>query len=438
MHIPKTVGKILDTLHTSGEQAYLVGGCVRDMLLKRTPKDYDIATSATPDKVLALFTRAIPTGVKYGTVAVPTRVGLVEVTTFRSDGAYTDGRRPDTVVFGTTLVEDLARRDFTINAMAYDGVSLVDPFGGQEDLQDGIISCVGVPEERFREDALRMLRAVRLCVTRNFWLDAAVYVAVTTCAPLLANVSSERIRDEFNQIIQYGKGDVLGLHLLSLSGLLTQFLPELVACHGFDQKNPHHRKNVFWHTMSVFTHTPPRLELRLAALLHDIAKPTTFTLDANGVGHFYGHEDVGAVMADAILQRMKYSNEVREKVVLLVREHMFSDNMGKKAMRRFVVRLGEDNVRDLILFRKADVLGSGVPHNMEYLDELEATMEEMRLAHVIDPAASLAINGHDVMQALGIGPGPQVGRILTNLREAILDDPELNERGKLLQTLEGL
>lgn len=435
--LPAGVLAVCHALQTADHQAYLVGGCVRDHLLGQTPKDYDIATSAKPEEVIPLFSKVIPTGIRYGTVTVLAADMPIEVTTYRTDGNYSDGRRPDVVTFGTSIQDDLARRDFTINAMAFDlRMGIVDPFGGRRDLEEGAIRAVGNPDDRFREDALRMLRAIRLACQLKMQPTQGTLKAIERCALYAQNVSMERIREEMNKILLCdGNDGVWGIGMLSITKLMPHFLPELERCYGFDQQNPHHRKDVFNHTLAVVSAIPPVLHLRLAALLHDIAKPATFTLDENGVGHFYGHEDLGAAMACDILERLKYDRDIIDKVVHLMQHHMFASDMSFKGIRRFIARVGAEHIPDLLELRLADMKGSGTPHDDYHVTLIRTVLAEMQEQGVADPKVALAVNGNDVMEVFGISPGPRVGEVLRDLTAKITDYPDLNHRSVLLEIL---
>lgn len=436
-NLPPQVAFVLNHLNSLTD-AYLVGGCVRDHLLGRTPKDYDIATKALPGHVRRIFAKVIPTGERYGTVTVMVDDTAIEVTTYRTDGNYSDGRRPDVVTFGTSIEEDLSRRDFTVNAMAWSPVrGLVDPFGGLTDLQTGLIRAVGNPAERFQEDALRMLRAIRFATVlgRGFILDLHTGHQIQQNAPLIRNVSPERIREELNRIL-LSRNSHMGLTWLWAMGLLPEFMPELAKCRSFDQHNPHHFYDVFEHIKRVVEAVPQVLHLRLAALLHDIAKPETFTMGEDGIGHFYGHDERGAQMAQDILERLKYDRATIDRVVHLVREHMFPDNMGAKAIRRFIARVGADHIPDLLQLRLADIAGSGTEHDTSHVQLIRTILEDMQEQGVADPTTALTVNGRDVMEVLGIGPGPRVGEVLRDLVEKITDQPELNHRWVLLEILD--
>ncbi len=433
--VPAAVRRVLGTLEDAGWQAYLVGGCVRDLLRDVGPKDWDVATDARPEAVMALFPRVRPTGIAHGTVTVLTRGGPVEVTTFRVEEAYTDHRHPDAVRFVAEIEADLSRRDFTINAMALDsGGRLVDPFGGLEDLLiHRRVRAVGDPESRFREDALRLLRAVRFAAELDLEIDPQTLAAVGPNASLLTHVSAERVRDEFSRIVT-SRAPGRALEVMRQTDLLAQFLPELLEGVGVEQ-NIHHRYDVWTHALLSVANTPPRLELRLAALLHDVAKPRCLVVE-NGERHFYHHEVVGAHLTRSVLRRLRYPTAVIDRVVHLVRRHMdlhHQRDMSDAAVRRLVRRIGLEHLDDLLVLRRADRIASGNKPGAvsrgtrRLLERIDRVLAEDAAFGLKD----LAVDGHDVMRVAGIGPGPAVGRILNALLEAVLDDPGLNTRPAL-------
>lgn len=432
LRVPTHVAAITAALRGAGYQAYVVGGAVRDALAGREASDWDVATDAYPDTVLGLFARTVPTGLKYGTVTVLTDAGPVEVTTLRSDGTYGDGRRPDHVTFGADITEDLARRDFTVNAMAYDDGAgrLIDPFGGQADLKDKLIRTVGDPARRFGEDGLRLLRAVRFAAQLRFSLERATLVAVQQRKEWVHKASIERVRDELTKILLAG-GCAAGLRQLRHAGLLGEVLPEMAPMVGFKQHNTFHKWDVWEHTVQVVAATPPVLRLRLAGLLHDVAKPCCFTLGEDGTGHFYGHEKAGAEMAETILRRLRFDNDTIAAVTHLVREHMWvaGPHMTDRALRRLLRRLGPEHVDDFCALRMADKAGSGTAYDtvdVDFLRRVAPALSEQPLS-----IRDLAVRGTDII-ALGVPAGPQVGFILQVLLDNVLDQPELNHRDQLL------
>lgn len=436
MNVPASVTDILERLEARGHKAYIVGGCVRDMYLGREPKDYDITTSATPDDVKRIFDKVIPTGEKYGTVTVMIESSGYEVTTMRSDGIYKDGRRPEAVSFTNDIREDLSRRDLTINAIARDkNGDTIDPFSGIRDLNERTIRAVGEPHDRFREDALRMMRVIRFAAQLGFQVDMGTFNAISDLAGLVTTVSAERIRDELVKILLSNSPSV-GLYGLQLSGLMQMILPELSACWRFDQQNPHHNKDVFAHTVSVIDATPNAVVTRLAALFHDIAKPVTFSVDEKGIGHFYDHQYVGAEMTEGIMRRLKFDNDTTDRVCKLVREHM-SRPKKRASVKRLMTRVDVYLMPNLIDLMRADIIGSKAPHDFSEVDNLQQQCVEILAQHEPVSKRDLAVNGSDIME-LGIPQGPDVGRVLEALEEAVLDDPALNERNTLLRLANSL
>lgn len=431
--IPVEVVKAAAALRAAGFEAYLVGGCVRDLLLGREPKDWDIATSALPEEVEKIFPNSVYEN-QFGTVGVKTdaedpRLKVVEVTTYRIEGKYTDKRHPDEVKFAKTIEDDLGRRDFTVNAIAFqtDG-TLVDPYGGQKDLKAKIIRAVGRPDDRFSEDALRLLRAARLAAELEFEIDLNTRRAIEKHAGLLEMIAKERIRDEFQKLIMTASA-ARGILLLEELNLLQYVLPELREGIGISQ-DKHHIYTVFEHSVKSLDYAAKKnysLEVRFAALLHDIGKPRTKAGKGSN-STFYNHEMVGARMAAKALDRLRFPKEVIEKVAHLVRWHMFYYNVGEVSpagVRRFLVRVGPENVDDLIKVREADRVGSGVPKAVPYKLRHMLFMIEKVKRDPLSPKM-LKINGQDVMCILGIPPGPRVGWILSAILEEVLDEPERN------------
>ncbi|MBM3317882.1 MAG: CCA tRNA nucleotidyltransferase [Candidatus Eisenbacteria bacterium] len=427
---------VVGRIRRAGGAAYLVGGCLRDLLLGRPVKDWDLATDLTPKELRPLFRRVHEVGARFGTLLVPAGGAVYEVTTFRTEREYSDGRHPDGVAYTRDLTEDLRRRDFTINAMAWTpgAAGIVDPHGGLSDLALKRIRAVGEPRDRFREDALRLLRAVRQATELDFRIDEPTFAALREEAAGLRRVSAERVRDELTRILQAPRPS-RGLRLLRETGLLALILPELDATFGAPQ-NRFHAYDVFHHSLYTADAAPADdLIVRWAALLHDIAKPQTA---AAGEGEtertFYGHQVLGARLARRILRRLRYSNEQVERISHLVYHHMFyfQTEWTDSAIRRFVRAVGLENIPDLIALRLADMAGNGrrggdrTPMH-RLLQRVEEVMQKDAALTVKD----LAIGGHDLM-ALGLAPGPGFGRILRALLEQVLDHPELNEREALL------
>jgi tRNA nucleotidyltransferase (CCA-adding enzyme) len=437
--IPPDVLELCRRLRAAGYQAHLVGGGVRDMIAGRPPADFDLATDARPDAVVALFhTFAIPTGLKHGTVTVLTETRRpVEVTTFRGEGEYLDGRRPVSVTYVDSLTEDLSRRDFTMNAIAFDPLDgrLTDPFDGQGDLSRGLIRAVGDPLVRFREDGLRPLRAVRQAAQLGFEVDPPTRDAIPQTLEVFRKVSAERVRDELYKMLAAPRPS-RGLALMHKTGLLAEVMPELLEGVGCVQ-NRFHKHDVFEHTLSVVDETKGDAVVRLGALLHDVGKPRARQPREGAPGEysFFKHEYVGAEMADAICRRLKLANADRERVVALVKNHMFfyMPDWSDGTIRRFVRRVGgQEGLADLFALREGDVRGRGFGEDpQEELGELRSRIAVVADADAALKVTDLKINGLDVMRILGIPPGREIGVLLERLLERVLDDPSLNEREKL-------
>lgn len=435
INIPKGVEYILNTLQDNGYENYIVGGCVRDSLLNRIPNDWDICTNAKPNEMLDVLKefKTIPTGLKHGTITVVVDDNYYEVTTFRVDGEYSDGRRPDKVEFTDDIIKDLSRRDFTINAMAYNTKNgLVDPFYGASYLEDGIISCVGNADDRFKEDGLRMLRSIRFSSQLGFAIGLDTFDAICQNKSLLQNISKERIREELNKILLSEKASQ-GIKLLYESGLLIYILPELVDCVDFHQNNPNHDKDVFNHILSVLDNTVSKLELRLAALFHDIGKPNTFTLDDNKVGHFYEHHKESAKICREVMTRLKYSNKEIEYVSELVYYHMTRyEKLRTPSVKKFINKIGVDKLDDLFKLFVADRMASKSPYELDDIYKLKFECEKVLSEKQPLSVKDLDINGYDLID-IGISQGRQIGVVLKSLLELILDNPELNNKATLLK-----
>jgi tRNA nucleotidyltransferase (CCA-adding enzyme) len=442
IHPPENVFQIAHRLRRAGFQAWLVGGAVRDSIMCREPHDWDIATNARPDAVVGLFDRVVETGIKHGTVTVIIDGEPFEVTTFRGDGAYSDGRRPDSVTFLDTIEQDLARRDFTINAIAYDPIAgtFADPYAGREDIEASLLRAVGDPHARFREDGLRMLRAARFAAVLGFSTDQATWQALGSELHMLNGLAAERIHDEWVKALGSAKPSMF-FETLRGTGMLAPLCPEIVPLIGCEQ-NRWHAYDVYFHTMSVLDHSPPDPVIRLAAVFHDVSKPATKGIHpVTGDVTFYDHENVGAGVADGILERMRFSTEHRQKAVHLIRHHLipYQPGWAAAAIRRWVRRVGSGNVAPLLQLARADVAGKGpaaIEMRTDALDELERRISEMEIrAPIVTSTTALAINGGDVMAELGIGPGKQVGEALKMLLECVTEAPELNTRDSLLAVL---
>lgn len=432
MYLPPYVENCISALEAQGFAAYAVGGCVRDALLGLTPHDYDLCTAATPEQIKAIFADypLVLAGEKHGTVGVVTQGEVVEITTFRREGDYLDNRHPERVDFVTDVTQDLARRDFTVNAMAYSpSRGFADPFGGREDLARKVLRAVGEPAQRFREDSLRILRGVRFAVRFGLETEETTGRAMEELAPLMDNLARERVMDELCKLLPAVQAE----DLVRYAPIVCQVIPELAATVGFQQRNPHHIYDVYTHTAHVVAAVPPQLPLRWAALLHDVGKPDTFTLDDQGLGHFYGHGAQSARMADGILRRLKASNDLRERVVTLVEQHMTRLPADKKQLRRRLSRLGEEMLLDLLDLQAADFGGKGVEASEDQA-EVRRLLAEILAEESCLGLKDLAVNGRDLM-ALGYA-GPEIGRMLQRLLELVLDEQLPNDKAALLAAAE--
>lgn len=436
IHLPEDVKAILHTLQEAGYEAYAVGGCIRDSLLGRRPDDWDITTSAKPQETKALFGKTIDTGIQHGTVTVIRHGRGYEVTTYRVDGEYEDGRHPKEVTFTASLKEDLRRRDFTVNAMAYneeDG--LVDLFGGRQDLEQKIIRCVGEANERFEEDALRIMRAVRFSAQLGFSIEERTKEAIRGHAGRLRQVSAERIQVELTKLVISPNPDFL--RIAWETGITAVVLPEFDHLMEQPQNNPHHCFSVGEHTLHAMQAVRPDKCLRLAMLLHDVAKPLCLTTDAEGIDHFHGHAQKGERMAAQILKRLRYDNHTTELVSRLVKWHDVAIAPEKKAVRRAASRMGKELFPLILEVKAADLAAQSDyqrTEKREWLERLRGLYEEIEREGNCLTIKDLAVNGRDLIQA-GITPGPQLGLALQQLLEIVLEDPEKNTREYLLSSL---
>ena len=432
MVIPQSVQTCIQRLEDAGFAAYVVGGCVRDHLLGLTPSDYDMCTSALPEETEAVFSdcRLVLAGKKHGTVGVVTEDGLVEITTFRTEGDYKDNRHPDWVRFVPDITEDLARRDFTVNAMAYSPTrGYADPFGGREDLKHHILRAVGDPNRRFQEDSLRILRGVRFAVRYQLTPEDTTLRAMVELRQLMNNLARERVFEELNKLLPL----VTSEDLIRFAPVITAAIAELEATVGFQQHNPHHLHDVYGHTAQVVERVGADPVLRWTALLHDVGKPATFTLDENGRGHFYGHAKVSAQMADAILRQLKAPTALRENVVLLTELHMTPLTPDKKILRRRLSALGSENLCRLLELQEADWNGKGTEEIRENGDfsEIRRILNEIEAEDCCLSLKDLAVKGQDLM-ALGLA-GPAIGKTLNRLLSQVLDEQLPNEKEALLR-----
>lgn len=441
-YVPEGALHACAMLRESGFEAYIVGGAMRDVLMERIPSDWDIATSARPDTVIRLFPKVVPTGIQHGTVTVVLPDGSYEVTTFRGEGAYSDGRRPDSVFFLDRVEDDLARRDFTINAIAGDPLSgdLVDPFDGQGDIRRRLIRAVGNPDARFDEDGLRTLRAARFAAMLEFDVDLETEAAIPRHLATFGKVAVERKFDEIIKMLIRSPLPSRGFVIMLKTGLLEAVLPELAVTAGMEQ-NKYHEFDVFTHTMYAVDATPPRLTLKLAALLHDIGKPKARVwAEHRGEWAFYGHEEISAKLADAWLKKMKTSTELREEVVALVLFHhvKYKPDWTDVAVRRWIRKVGPCRVHDLLEFRRADIAGHGdTPYAPEHMRLVDALQEHVTVVMSAQPAldvCNLAVTGDDIMRVLDVKPGRIIGQVKQALLELVLERPELNTQ----ETLEAL
>ncbi len=425
---------LVGRLESGGHRAALVGGCVRDALLGLAPHDYDCACSALPEEVMAACAPfpVHPTGLRHGTVTVVWEGLPVEVTTFRREGAYTDHRRPDRVDFTRSLEEDLARRDFTVNAMAWEQGALVDLFGGREDLARRVIRCVGKPERRFQEDALRIVRALRFAAQLDFSISPHTAAALLSALPLLSHVAQERITGELIRLLQ---GPGAGRVLLAYPQAAACLLPELAPAMGFDQRNPHHSFDVYTHSVHTMEGVSPTPALRLAALLHDVGKPDTFTLDADGVGHFYGHQERSAAIALETLARLRVDHATRDRAVQLVSLHSLPLTPTPRVVRRWLRRLGEEPFFQLLELQRADRAACAPAPAAEEgsLAQVEAMARDILAQAPCLTLKELAVNGRDAMAA-GL-EGPAIGAALNALLERVAEGELANDRAVLLPLL---
>jgi tRNA nucleotidyltransferase/poly(A) polymerase len=430
--IPDEVVDLVEALRSAGHAAYIVGGSLRDLLLGREPLDWDLTSDARPERLLELFPGAVYEN-RFGTVAVRRAGKTFEITTFRRDHDYADFRRPHRVEFGETIEEDLARRDLTVNAIAWGGrpgqpFSVVDPFDGRDDLARRTLRAVGDPDARFGEDALRMIRAIRLAATLEFAIEPATLAAIDRHAELVRHLSGERVAAELDRLLAASRPS-LGLRPLESTGLLRWISPELAAQRGVPQnKTP--GEDLWDHTVRTVDAAPGgRPVVRIAALLHDVGKPETFADD-----RFIGHEAAGARIAGELLGRLRFPRATIERVVLLIRHHMFAyePGWGDAAVRRFIAKIGPAALEELLELREADNVGSGRARDTDDLADLRRRVAAELAAEVALDRADLAVDGDDLIDELDLEPGPRLGAILDGLLEAVLDDPALNDRPTLL------
>ncbi len=436
--VPGDVLALFERLRSKGKRAWIVGGCVRDLMLGRGVSDWDVATDARPKELLAIFPRAIPTGIEHGTVTVVQRGVHYEVTTLRGDGTYTDGRRPDSVEFVDDITADLARRDFTVNAMAIDPVDgkVIDPFGGIVDLERRVLRAVGDPLERFAEDGLRVLRAARFVATLELELDPETRAAIEPTLDTYRKVAMERVRDEWVKTMK-ARAPSRAFDVMRDTGILAVTCPELLEGVGLGQ-NKYHAYDVWRHGLECMDACAADPVLRIAALLHDVGKPRTRAWsDKTRDFTFYDHDRVGAEIADPIAARLRFSNEERLRIVSLVRHHLFhySDEWTDTAVRRWIRRVGPERVEDLYVLNEADVRAKGrdFQADLASLAGLKAHVAKVLAEGAALSTRDLKVNGHDLIRELSVRPGRVIGEILDALLEAVTADPSANERGRLLE-----
>ena len=432
--LPDSVINILSRLETGGFSAFVAGGAVRDMLMDKTPHDYDIATNARPEDVKALFGRTVDTGIKHGTVTVVENKTGYEITTFRRDGEYTDGRHPSSVSFVDDAKEDSARRDFTINAMMYSPkTGILDYFGGQNDIERKIIRCVGEPERRFKEDALRMLRAVRFSAVLSFKIEDNTWKAIKKCAVLIKKVSSERILEEINKILLSQNPDYI--RKLHECGLLRYIMPELERCFGEPQKNKYHIYDVGEHIMQTVKNVPEDMTLRWAALMHDIGKPCCSSTGSNGTIHFYGHHRESCKIAVDLMHRLRMNRDTIHDVAVLVENHDVRVEPSQPAVKRMMSRTGEVLFEKLMLLQTADNKAKNPEHFIEKKKRIDSAYhiyKEVLAERQPYLVSHLAVNGKDLL-SLGYRHGREIGDTLKKLVDEVIINPALNNRDYLLK-----
>ena len=443
--LPKQAKDLMDKVKKAGYVCFAVGGCVRDMILGNQTGDWDFTTDAKPEEIQKLFPDSYYDN-KFGTVGIPIyknpksvkdQYAIYEITTFRSERGYSDFRHPDEVVFGSTLSEDLQRRDFTMNSLAYDGKIIIDEHNGMKDIEKKLIRAVGEAELRFSEDALRMLRAVRFCVQLSFELEKTTYSAIIKNSRLISRISAERIRDELIKIL---KTDLpsRGILLLRDTGLLKEILPEIEKCFGIEQKSPkrHHIFDVGTHLLKSLESCPSEDPIvRMATLLHDVGKTVTYKKTAEGIITFYNHEIIGASIVNNIAERLHFSKKDRERMVTLVRHHQFTvdERQTDSAVRRFIRNVGIENVPDMLDLRTGDRLGGGARETSWRLDLFKKRLVEVQKQPF--SVSDLKVNGHDVMKIYNSGPGPLVGAVLNMLFEDVVTGKLPNEKAELLKRI---
>lgn len=433
INIPSQIENIIGKLNVCGHEAYIVGGCVRDWLLGAQPHDWDIATSALPDEIKFCLSdcKLVETGVKHGTITAVIEKMPIEITTFRIDGEYSDNRHPDCVQFTRSLKEDLARRDFTINALAYHhSAGMIDCFGGIDDLRNQQIRCVGEPDVRFQEDGLRILRALRFSSVLGFTIEESTAKSILKNCGLLRNIAHERINTEFTKLLC---GKNVETVLRDYRTVIEQFLPEINAMVDFQQNNHYHVYDIWEHTLKSIASVEATPVLRMTMLLHDIGKPLCYTQDENGVGHFYGHDEKSTEMAKVILQRLKFCSDTADTIVTLVKYHDLSVSADEKRIRRQLSSLGEENLRLLLKVKAADVLAQNPEFRsrLNDLKEIEAVLNTIIARNLCFSLKDMEINGDDLL-SLGIPKGAEIGKILSKLLDEVIENQSPNKHWALM------
>ena len=437
LDIVPQANKALNMLHNDGYEAYLVGGCIRDLVMGIIPKDWDITTDALPDDIINSFIeyKTLPTGIKHGTVTVIIDDLPIEITTYRTEGQYTDGRRPDNVKFVSDLKEDLSRRDFTINALAYNGLNLIDFFNGREDINNKLIRSIGDPNERFNEDALRILRALRFASVLGFNIDQLTQKAIFHNKALLNRISSERISSEFNKILT---GENASKILEEYKEIIAVFIPEIEQTFSFKQNSPYHDLDVWQHTLKAIKHSEADLIVRLTLFFHDIGKPQCYTIDDEMIGHFYGHEACSVDIAEKVLKRLKYDMKTIDIVKKLIKYHDLKIEPNEKSVKRALNKIGEDFFPTLLEIKSGDAIAHRSPHAERCMDEIceiEKIYKKILSDNQCFSLKDLAVNGQDLID-LGFSEGTNIGKILNDLLEAVIDGNIQNEKQFLLKFAE--
>lgn len=442
IEVPAPVNYIIQELEKCGHEAYMVGGCVRDSVLGRKPHDYDICTSATPDEILQAFPyeEIIPTGLQHGTVTILINKEPFEVTTYRIDGDYSDNRRPDNITFTKNLVEDLRRRDFTINAMAYNPkTGLIDPFNGLEDIKEEKIRCVGSAKDRFGEDTLRILRAIRFASQFGFVIEPDTDWEIHQQHKKLENISVERINSEFCKIVS---SDSFCVQLLLYKDVFSLFIPELKSMFDFQQNNPYHAYDVFGHTVHAIKQcNSDDLVVKLAVFFHDFGKPHSYQDGEDGIRHFKGHGKVSAEITDSIMKRLRFDNETRNNVVKLVYYHDATFEVGKKYVKRWLNKIGEKQFRRLLEVRRADIKGQKTDYEksrIEKVDNIEKILEEILAEKSCFSLKDLTVNGNDVKEVMKLKEGKDIGYWLNEILKRVIDGELENNRDDLVYWMTGV